>query len=153
MAGSDLKTSRGLILIELDPKAEAWAEKIKNPEALVEKLGVNADEEGRCAWASPTRTLKSELDASGAKVAKSRPRGKTSASSSSPRTSRPSCPKLEAAKAMIKDDGGIWIVYPKGVEVIKEREVLTAGRTPGHDGQQGLQNLGNASPPSASSSR
>ena len=30
---------------------------------------------------------------------------------------------------MIKDDGMIWIVYPKGKEELTERDVLTGGRT------------------------
>ena len=39
----DLKTGRGLLLFELGPKAEVWASRIKNPKALVEKLGVDAE--------------------------------------------------------------------------------------------------------------
>ena len=51
----DLQTGRGLLLFELGPKAEVWAEKIKNPKALVEKLGVDAHEEGLRRSASSTR--------------------------------------------------------------------------------------------------
>ena len=33
----DFKTSRGLMMLELGNKADAWKEKIKNPKALIEK--------------------------------------------------------------------------------------------------------------------
>src|SRR6478736_2969971 len=38
----ELKTQRGLLLLELGAKADVWKEKIKNPKALIEKLGLDA---------------------------------------------------------------------------------------------------------------
>lgn len=125
----DLKTSRGLILIELGPKAEAWAEKIKNPKALIEKLQVDATKKVACVGKIDP-DLKSDLDASGAKVAKSA-RGKDYDLIFFSASKAADLEKLAASKEMIKDDGGIWIVYPKATEAIPERAVLTAGRTLG----------------------
>jgi hypothetical protein len=127
----DLQTGRGLLLLELGPKAEVWAERIKNPKGLVEKLGLDAA-------SAPSRKLavvgkldpdlRADLDASGAKVAKSA-RGKDFDMIFVAASSKKDLEKLASYREMLKDDGGIWIVYPKGSADLTEREVLTAGRT------------------------
>ena len=69
----DLQTGRGLMLFELGPKAEVWAEKIKNPKALIEKLGfdANAAEKKVAVVGKLDADLRADLDASGATIAKS----------------------------------------------------------------------------------
>lgn len=123
----DLKTGRGLLLFELGPKAEIWAEKIKNPKALVEKLGVDADKKV-CVVGKLDADLRAELVATGAKIAKSA-RGKDFDMIFVAAASKKELEKLPGLREMIKDDGGIWIVYPKGNTELTERDVLTAGRT------------------------
>lgn len=123
----DLQTGRGLLLFELGPKAEVWAEKIKNPKALVEKLGVDATKKV-CVVGKLDADLRGDLDASGAKVAKTA-RGKDFDVIFVAASSKKDLEKLPGLREMIKDDGGIWIVYPKGNADLTEREVLTAGRT------------------------
>lgn len=123
----DLKTARGLMLLELGPKADTWAEKIKNPKGLVEKLGVDAEKKV-CIIGKLDADLRADLEATGAKIAKSA-RGKDFDMLFIAASSKKDLEKLAAQRAMIKDDGAIWIVYPKGNEKLTEREVLTAGRT------------------------
>lgn len=123
----DLKTARGLLLLELGPKADTWAEKIKNPKGLVEKLGVDAEKKV-CIIGKLDADLRADLEAAGAKIAKSA-RGKDFDMLFIAASSKKDLEKLAAQRAMIKDDGAIWIVYPKGNEKLTEREVLTAGRT------------------------
>ena len=123
----DLQTGRGLLLFELGPKAEVWAEKIKNPKALVEKLGIDATKKV-CVVGKLDEDLRADLDASGAKVAKTA-RGKDFDAIFLAVASKKDLEKLAGLREMIADDGGIWIVYPKGVPTVTEREVLTAGRT------------------------
>lgn len=128
----DLQTGRGLLLFELGPKAEIWAEKIKNPKALVEKLGMDATKKVAIIGKLDA-DLRADLDASGAKVAKSA-RGKDFDAIFVAATSKKDLEKLPGAREMLKDDGGIWIVYAKGSggsADLTEREVLTAGRTLG----------------------
>ena len=126
----DLQTGRGLMLFELGPKAEVWAEKIKNPKALLEKLGfdTNAAEKKVAVVGKLDLELRADLDASGAKNAKSA-RGKDFDMIFVAASSKKDLEKLASYREMIKDDGGIWIVYPKGNADLTEREVLTAGRT------------------------
>ena len=123
----DLQTGRGLLLFELGPKAEVWAEKIKNPKALVEKLGVDAQKKVAVVGKLDA-DLRADLDATGAKIAKTA-RGKDFDIVFVAASSKKDLEKLPGVRAMIKDDGGIWIVYPKGSADLTEREVLTAGRT------------------------
>ena len=123
----DLQTGRGLLLFELGPKAEVWAEKIKNPRALVEKLGLDATKKV-CVVGKLDADLRADLDASGAQIAKSA-RGKDFDVVFVAASSKKELEKLPSLREMIKEDGGIWIVYPKGSPALTEREVLTAGRT------------------------
>ena len=125
----DLQTGRGLLLFELGPKAEVWAEKIKNPKALVEKLGIDGTKKVAVVGKLDA-DLRADLDASGAKVAKSA-RGKDFDAVFVAASSKKDVEKLPAIREMIKDDGGIWIVYSKSNANLTEREVLTAGRTLG----------------------
>jgi hypothetical protein len=123
----DLQTARGLLLLELGPKAEVWAEKIKNPKALAAKLGV--DEHKKVAVVGKLDpALRADLEAAGAKIAKSA-RGKDFDMVFVAASSKKELEKVAAARELIKDDGAIWIVYRKGNADLTEREVLTAGRT------------------------
>ncbi len=123
----DLQTGRGLLLFELGPKAETWAEKIKNPKALIEKLGIDATKKV-CIIGKLDADLRADLDASGAKIAKTA-RGKDFDAIFLAASAKADLEKLPGCREMLVDDGGIWIVYPKGASTITEREVLTAGRT------------------------
>lgn len=123
----DLKTARGLMLLEIGPKADTWAEKIKNPKALVEKLGLGADKKVAIVGKLDA-ALRADIDASGAKVAKSA-RGKDFDVVFLAASTKKDLEKLPDARARIKDDGAIWVVYPKGKEELRERDVLIAGRT------------------------
>lgn len=126
----ELKTQRGLLLLELGPKAEIWREKIKNPKALVEKLGLDAKKKV-CVVGKLDPGLRAEIDGSGAKVAKSA-RGKDFDVLFVAANVKKDLEKLPAYKEMIVEDGGIWIVYAKGKtgeDELTERAVLTAGRT------------------------
>ena len=89
-----------------------WAEKIKNPKALVEKLGVDAQKKV-CVVGKLDADLRADLEASGAKIAKSA-RGKDFDMVFVAASSKKDLEKLASLREMIKDDGGIWIVYPKG---------------------------------------
>lgn len=128
----DLQTGRGLLLFELGPKAEIWADKIKNPKALVEKLGFDgktpSSEKKVAVVGKLDADLRDDLEATGAKIAKSA-RGKDFDMLFVAASSKKDLEKLASLREMIKDDGAIWIVYPKGNADLTEREVLTAGRT------------------------
>ena len=125
----ELKTQRGLLLLELGPKAEQWKERIRNPKALVEKLGIDATKKV-CIAGKLDAAVRADLEATGAKIAKTA-RGKDFDAIFLAATAKKD---LEKLREMLVDDGGIWIVYPKGKtgpDDLTERAVLTAGRTLG----------------------
>ena len=72
--------------------------------------------------------LRADLEATGAKIAKGA-RGKDFDVIFVAAFARSDLENLPALRAMLKDDGGLWIVYPKGGATLSERDVLTAGRT------------------------
>lgn len=123
----DLQTSRGLLLFELGPKAETWAEKIKNPKGLVEKLGVDANKKV-CIVGKLDPDLRADIESTGAKVAKTA-RGKDFDLIFVAASSKKDLEKLASHRAMLDDLGALWIVFPKGSEELRERDVLIAGRT------------------------
>lgn len=130
----ELKTARGLILLELGPKAESWKERIKNPRALAEKLGVDATKKV-CVVGKLDADVRADIEASGAKVAKSA-RGKGFDVLFVAANAKKDLERLASAKSMMAEDGAIWILYPtagaNGRKVdpeLTERAVLTAGRT------------------------
>ena len=130
----ELKTPRGLLLLELGPKAEVWKEKIKNPKALVEKLGLDANKKVAIVGKLDAE-LRADIEASGATIVKSA-RGKDYDIVFVAANVKKDLEKVAPAKETIADNGAIWIVYPKatatGVKLdpeLTERSVLTAGRT------------------------
>lgn len=130
----ELKTPRGFLLLELGPKAATWKEKIKNPKGLLEKLGVDGSKKV-CVVGKLDASLRADLDASGAKVAKTA-RGKDFDIVFVAANKKADLEKVTAAKESIAPDGAIWIVYPKATATgrkldpeLTERAVLTAGRT------------------------
>jgi hypothetical protein len=123
----EIKSARGLMLIELGAKAEVWKEKIKNPKGLVEKLGVVSDKKVLVLGKLDAGLVK-DLEGTGAKVAKSA-RGKDFDIVFVVANKKPDLEQITKARVLMKADGAIWIVYPKGKEELTERDVLTGGRT------------------------
>lgn len=128
----DLKTSRGLLMLELGAKAARWAEKIKDPLAFVAKLGVDGTKKVAVVGKLDPE-LKEELEGSGAKVAKSA-RGKDFDVVFFGVEKKADLEKLPSARELMKDEGVLWAVYatPKkeaGPDELRERDVIIAGRT------------------------
>lgn len=123
----EIKSARGLMLLELGAKAEVWKDKIKNPKGLIEKLGVDAEKKV-VVVGKLDAGLKKELESSGAKVAKSA-RGKDFDLAFVAASAKKDLENIPKARELIKDTGAVWIVYPKGSQELTERDVLTGGRT------------------------
>ncbi|MBI3803327.1 MAG: DUF3052 family protein [Nitrospirae bacterium] len=121
--------SDGVALFHLGPQAEKWAEKIRNPKSLLDKLGVKPDlivsilgiraepflkelrgrakevVEGKCAKGSDLVFLGIEAPSA--------------------------LKKLKPLLKMIKPEGAIWVVSPKGKDGIKEGEIFAAAKEAG----------------------
>jgi len=109
----------------LGAQADRWADAIRAPKGLLDKLGVAAgtkvavvgdlgDDFAVALAARGARLAKTELDALFFAAG-----------------TRAALGKIAALMKRVLDRGALWIVYPKGQEAIRERDVLGAGRDAG----------------------
>ena len=119
----------GTAIFELGPLAEKWAHKIRNPKSLLDKLGIKPDsqvalvglrdetfrkqlrERTRHVVTGPPRT---ELDTILLEVA-----------------AKSDLKKLDRLQTLLKPDGSIWVVWPKGREELKENNIIVASKDAG----------------------
>jgi hypothetical protein len=107
--------------LELGEAAEKWANKILHPPTLLEKLGVKPgmaialegefSDDFRALTGEGTRGKADLLFFSAAKGS--------------------DLARIRTLKSRLKPRGALWVVYPKGVQAIRETEVIAAGREAG----------------------
>lgn len=123
----ELRSGRGLMLFEIGKRAGAWADKIKNPRATADKLGLEQTHSiaivGKLEAAH-----REEIAASGARIARSGRNASHDVVFVRVKSKRDLDEGVAKADGLIKPTGAIWIVYAKGASDPTEREVLTAGR-------------------------
>lgn len=124
-----LKTSDGMILLELGPAAEKWREKILHPKTRIEKLGVKTGARVILAGKFEADFLE-ELHGVTKEIAKG--------SSKAPvdciflaLEEKKNLEQVAAAGKQVQGAAALWIVYPKGKKEITEMDVLSAGRKAG----------------------
>jgi hypothetical protein len=118
----------GEATFELGPKAERWAERIRNPKSLLDKLGVKPQSsvavvgledgefrtllEERVGGYATAPEPESDLIFLGAE-------------------STGDLGRIEPLVQYLRPNGHIWVVAPKGRQDIREADVLEAGRAAG----------------------
>lgn len=122
-----LKLDDGPAEFELGKAAEKWAGKILNPPSRVDKLGVKPGLTYRLVGKFEEQ-FEAELTARGALPAGTR--GKADIVFYAAETAD-DLARISKLAAGMKPEGGLWVVYPKGVTVIREIDVLQAGRAAG----------------------
>jgi hypothetical protein len=111
--------------LDLGPSAGAWAEKIRSPPSRRKKLGVTDASE--IAVVGPLeQAFVDEIAPAGHTTKPERATLVFFAAES-----KGELAKLEKLAPKLRDDGALWIVYPKGQPHIRELDVLTAGRATG----------------------
>ena len=124
-----MKTDEGLVVFELDERAEKWRQKIANPKSVVEKLGVKPGE--------PVAVF-GKLDGEFLKKLKEQK------SAVSPgkvmdgvgwiflgAETRDALREVNKIAGKMKGSMALWVVYPKGQKSIAETDVIGAGRKAG----------------------
>ena len=113
----------GAVEIELGKAAEKWAARIMNPPSRADKLSVKPGARVRLVGAfdqdfvrelGTTEFAENDLDLVFVAAEKT-----------------PELASLAKWEKDLKLDGGIWVVYPKGVKTIREIDVIEAGRAAG----------------------
>ncbi|HVE72263.1 MAG TPA: hypothetical protein VNI54_12915 [Thermoanaerobaculia bacterium] len=119
-------TINGDLAFDLGDDAPKWAEKIRNPKSVVQKLGVkpghqvtliNVDDE----------SFARDLGAAGATIAKGKNRDAIFYGASS----REELSRLETLKQSLAPNGALWVIRPKGLKTITEADVMAAGKAAG----------------------
>ena len=112
--------SEGLAVFHAGDKAENWAERIRNPPSRLDKLGVKSTTKVRLIGKHDD-DFRRELTARGAVTTKSKP----DLAFLSVKT------KDELVELAYLTDAPVWIVYPKGIQAVTEKDVIAAGRAAG----------------------
>ena len=115
----------GPVSFELGAAAEKWAVKILHPPSRADKLGVKPGLTVRLVGQFDVDFLD---DLQGVEIAAGRTKTDLIFLAAEDRDALAQIPKLAAA---LKPAGALWVVYPKGVQLIREIEVLDAGRAAG----------------------
>jgi len=120
---------QGTLTLELGPAAEKWADKIRNPKSLLDKLGIKSGSKVSVLGIKD-QAFWSQLDEKGVAAFKGRPR-KGSQIILLAAEDRKALKKIASLKDYILEDGAIWVVAPKGQQHIREAEVLAEGKSAG----------------------
>jgi hypothetical protein len=115
-----IKFPDGLAVFHLGEKAEKWAGRIRNPPGRLDKLGVKPESKVQLIGKHDD-DFRRELTNRGAVLVKSKPDLAFLAVKQ----------KDELVELAYLTDSPVWIVYPKGLKIITENDVLAAGRAAG----------------------
>jgi len=119
----ELDSPAGAVSLELGKYAEKWAEKILHPPTLLDKLGVKPGVTVALAGAFDD-AFRAQVEAVAAP-----PAAADLILYSAP--DRKALARVAAFARQMRIDAGLWIVYPKGAEAIRQDDVLAAGRAAG----------------------
>jgi hypothetical protein len=121
--------SGGEAAFELGPDAEKWADKIRHPRSLLDKLGVKpgmkvsllgiADDGFRKQVRSRTDDVTEGRVAKGSDLVFVM------------MTEAKEAARLKALREAIKPDGAVWVVWPKGQKAFREDDARNAGPAAG----------------------
>jgi hypothetical protein len=111
--------------LELGAAAEKWAQRILHPPSRLDKLGVKAGVTVRLQGRFDADFTR-ELKAAGAK-----PPGKMADLIFLAASATADLTRIAELARKLQPAGGLWVIYPKGVEAIREIEVIEAGRAAG----------------------
>ncbi len=120
-----LSLAEGVVTFDLGPMADKWARKILHPTQRVDKLGIKPGQ--RIALVNLRDPALQEEIAARTTDVTSKASGEIDLIFlGAERTT--ALTKLSSLRRVLKSNGAIWVVYPKGVSQITEADVLTAGR-------------------------
>ena len=120
----DGRLSLGRVVLHLGAQASKWADKIRNPKSLLDKLGVKAgqsvvvlgvkDAEFLAQLIAPGKRLKKDLDL--VFLGAEQP---------------VDLDRLSEIRTKLNPAGAVWVVYPKGVKTITQDDVMRATKLAG----------------------
>jgi hypothetical protein len=124
-----VRFSGGELALELGKAAEKWAQKILHPKGRIDKLGVKPGQRVAVVGVEDDAFL-DELRGRTEDVTVGRPRRESDAIFFGV-AAKEDLGRLAALEAALKREGAIWVVRPKRVKEITERDVYEAGKAAG----------------------
>jgi Protein of unknown function (DUF3052) len=118
----------GAAIFDLGPEAEKWADRIRNPKTVVDKLGVKPGHVVVVDGIDDDVFL-DQLKKRGARLSPAA--GDTADLLFYAANERSDLDRLAALKQILKPQGALWVVRPKGGGSITERDVLSEGKRAG----------------------
>jgi hypothetical protein len=115
----------GSASFELGPQAEKWARKLRYPKSRIDKLGVKPGHRVGVIGVDEAEFLK-ELRERTDDVSLGKPK-RDSDLVFVLMSERAQLAKLKALQKMIKPEGAVWVVWPKGRKEFREDDVRAAG--------------------------
>jgi DUF3052 family protein len=119
----------GSATFELGPLAEQWAQRVRNPRTLLDKLGVKPGQRVAIVGLAD-EDFRARLAASGVELSAEQPAPDTDLIFYL--AERPEdLDALAELRHALKSNGGIWVVSPRGRPAIKDVVIMAAARQAG----------------------
>ncbi len=125
----DVKFAGGVAALELGAQAAQWAEKIRNPKSVIQKIGIKPGQVVSVVHLDDDAFVE-DLEKAGAAVSRGRAR-KNSDTIVYGANTRADLDRLATLKSSLAPNGALWIIRPKGVKEITEGDTMAAGKTAG----------------------
>ena len=113
---------------DLGAQAAKWAEKIRNPKSVVQKIGIKPGQKVSVVGTLDDSFLR-DVEEAGAKIAKNLVRGSDVIFFAV--DVKRELKRLSSLKTSLVSDGAIWVVRPKGTGAITDADVIAAGKAAG----------------------
>jgi hypothetical protein len=114
---------------DLGAKAQLWADRIRNPKGLLDKLGVVSDMRVALVGVEDA-SFAEQLTARVGAVIQSRPQRATDLIFLAV-DERDTLRRLRTLAGYLKPVGGIWVIAPRGSSQVPEADILAAGKAAG----------------------
>lgn len=118
----------GTLILDLGPAATKWAEKIKKPKSLLEKLGIK---EGMKVSVQGIRDKEFSKQVKEKNIHASKKLSKGCDIILLQVDSKKELGLVDSAAKHIASNGALWIVYPKGKDELKQDDIFKAGKSAG----------------------
>ena len=124
-----LTINDGDLVLDLGDDAAKWAEKIRNPKSVIQKLGIKPGQQVALVHLEDD-AFASDLERAGAHVTRGKPKKNSDAVFYSAGT-RADLERLATLKSSLAPNGALWIIRPKGTKSITEADTMAAGKEAG----------------------
>jgi hypothetical protein len=115
--------------LHLGPLAARWADKIRNPRSRLDKLGVKPGMRVSVVGLKDP-VFKAELEATGCALSWGRLRVESDLVCAGVETDA-DLARLEPARDVMRQDGALWVIHPKGKEGVKDTAVFARAKALG----------------------